>query len=167
MYQIGDVVVYGPEGLCEIEQITEKNFGGEIINYYVLKQIGEGSSVTYVPTENKKSLEKMRHILKREEVAEMLKGVTEEDLSWIEDDRERQKFFKDKMLYGNIEDLMKMTRMLYLHRKDQEKTGKKMHISDEHFFKDAEKMIVEEISYVMDMPEQNVIDYIVESIESK
>ena len=71
------------------------------------------------------------------------------------------------MLYGNIEDLMKMTRMLYLHRKDQEKTGKKMHISDEHFFKDAEKMIVEEISYVMDMPEQNVIDYIVESIESK
>ena len=51
--------------------------------------------------------------------------------------------------------------MLYLHRKDQEKTGKKMHISDEHFFKDAEKMIVEEISYVMDIPEQNVIDYIV------
>ena len=32
MYQIGDVVVYGTEGLCEIEQITEKNFGGEIIN---------------------------------------------------------------------------------------------------------------------------------------
>ena len=54
-YQIGDVVVFGAEGLCRIEDITEKKFGKEIIQYYVLKQLMRGNSVNYVPVNNEKS----------------------------------------------------------------------------------------------------------------
>ena len=37
MYSIGEVVLYGSNGVCEITEITTKKIGKDSIEYYVLK----------------------------------------------------------------------------------------------------------------------------------
>lgn len=165
IYQVGDIVVYGSEGLCRIEEITEKKFGKEAIKYYVLKQVNKDDSVTYVPINNERSLSKMRHILTKKEILELIKGMPTEAATWVENDRDRQKAFKEIILYGDSKDLIKLVRGLYLHQKEQMEKGKKLHIADERFFKDAEKIIYEEIAYVFDIEQEEVLDFITRSVE--
>ncbi len=163
-YKVGDVVVYGVEGLCRISDITEKKFGKEAIKYYVLQQIGKADSVIYVPLNNDRSLSKMRHILTKQEILEALRLMPAETEPWVENERERQKEFKETILYGESKDLLSLTRSLYLHKEEQVDKGKKLHIADERVFKDAEKIIYEEIAYVFGIKPEEVLDFIKSNI---
>lgn len=44
MYSIGEVVLYGSNGVCEITEITTKKIGKDSIEYYVLKPVCSDSS---------------------------------------------------------------------------------------------------------------------------
>ncbi len=164
IYKIGDTVVYGAEGLCKIDDITEKTFGKETFQYYVLKQIGKEDSVTFVPINNERSLSKMRHILTKDAFEEIISEMPNGATDWIVNDRERQKAFKDIILFGDTKDIIKLIRTLYAREKEQVEKGKKLHIADERIFKDAEKIINEEIAYVFDIPKENVIEFIAQKL---
>ena len=163
-YKEGDIVVYSSEGLCEIDELTEKKFDGKVIGYYVLRSLYNKNSVTYVPMNNEKSLSKMRHILNREEIMSLIAEMPEEVMPWIKNDRDRQKAFKEILIYGDSKDLVRLTRTLYMHREEQMAKGKKLHLSDERVFKEAEKLIYEEISYVMDIPRDQVLNFITDKM---
>ena len=163
MYKVGDIVVYGSDGLCRVEEIARCNFGGVRGDYYMLRQINRENSVTYVPVGNQKSTEKMRPVLKKSEIEELVRALPAEESPWIENDRDRQKAFKDVLLYGDSKDLFRMTRTLYLHKRKQEQRNKKMHVADEYFLKDAEKMLFEEIAFVMEIPCDRVLEYITQN----
>ncbi len=160
VYKIGDTVVYGTEGLCNIEDITEKEFGKETFQYYVLRQIGRANSVTYVPVNNERSLSKMRHILCKEEYEELFAAMPDESDEWIDNNRDRQKAFKEIILFGNTRDIIKLIRLLYARQRQQQSIGKKLHIADERIFKDAEKIVNEEIAYVFGIAKDDVTMFI-------
>lgn len=162
-YKTGDVVVFGAEGLCRIEDITEKKFGKEIIQYYVLRQLMRENSVNYIPVNNEKSVSKMRPILTAEEITELISQMPLEETPWIENNRERQQQFKEIILYGDSKDLIRLVRNLYIKRRQQEAKGRRLYAADERVFKDAENIVFEEISYVLDMPRDRVLDYITET----
>ena len=163
-YKAGDVVVFGAEGLCRIEDITEKKFGKEIIQYYVLRQLMRENSVNYIPVNNEKSVSKMRPILTAEEIAELISQMPLEETPWIENNRERQQQFKEIILYGDSKDLIRLVRNLYIKRRQQEAKGRRLYAADERVFKDAENIVFEEISYVLDIPRDRVLDYITETV---
>ena len=166
MYKIGDIVIYGTEGLCKIVDITEKKFGKEVIEYYVLEPVDSAASTTYVPLKNEKSLSKMRHILKEEEILEIIKELPSDEIQWIASDRERRQVFRDIILFGDSKDIIKLARTIHLHQKELSSKGRKLHIADERFLKDAERMIFDEIAYVMHIDKGEVIDFITENINN-
>lgn len=163
MYEIGDVVVFGAEGLCRIEEITEKKFGKEKIQYYVLRQLNRGNSVNYVPVNNEKSVSKMRAVLTEKEIREIISETSGTASNWIENNRERQLAFKEIILYGDSIDLIRLVRDLYIRRKEQAANGKKLHAADERVFKDAENIVFEEIAYALRIPKEKVMDFISET----
>ena len=67
MYQIGDIVVYGTEGIAEIGGEIEREFGGQKMKYFVLHPIEKKTETVYVPIGNEKAMSKMRGILTKEE----------------------------------------------------------------------------------------------------
>ena len=163
-YKSGDVVVYGAEGVCIITGITEKKFGNEMVSYYVLEKVDKKDSLTYVPANNERSLSKMRHVLTKEEFIELFKDETQ-FLEWQEKDRDRQKTFKEVILFGNTRELISLIKTIYLRGQELRKVGKKLHICDERVFKDAEKIIKEEVAYVFGISKEEVHSFIVNSIE--
>ena len=60
-----------------------------------------------------------------------------------------------------------MIKAIHFEKKDREEKGKKLHISDERFLKEAEKILYDEFQYVLHLSEKDVMSYIFSRIESK
>lgn len=166
MYKIGSIVVYGTEGLCKICDITERTFGKETMEYYVLAPVENGAETIFVPKNNEKILKRMRPILSRERATELLEAPPSELGEWVENDRERQQMYKQVLLCGSSEDLLRMTRALYLHQIELLERGRKLHAADERFLKEAEKMLFEELAYVFDITVAEVLPLIIRKRET-
>lgn len=161
MYKIGHIVVYGTEGICEICDITEKTFGSETIEYYVLNPVNKEGETVYVPKNNEKVMARMRHILTKKEADDLLEMEPQQPIEWEPVDRERQKIYKDILLCGSSKDVLDMTRNLYMYQINQQEKGKKLHSIDERFMKEAEKMLFEELAYVYKIPVAEVLPMII------
>lgn len=149
MYKVGDVVIYGTEGVCSILEITERQFGDETIEYYVLQPMSKKAETVFVPRNNEKILSRMRSILTPEELHDLSSIVVEDLSDWIVNDRERQTKYKEILLYGSSEDLVQLIRTLYLHQIRMLEVGKKLHVQDERILKEAERILTEEVVYAL------------------
>ena len=130
MFQINDTVMYGTHGVCKIEDITMKEFMGSQKEYYVLKPISDFTATLYVPTHNEKLLARMRRILSKQEVYQ----------------------------------LIGMIKAIYLHKQKRESEGKRLYISDERFFREAERILYEEFQYVLDIKKEDLLPLIFSKI---
>ena len=87
--------------------------------------------------------------------------MPQERPDWIKNDRERQKVYRDTLLFGSSREVLAMARALYLHQVEQLARGKKLHASDERFMRDAEKMIFGELAYVLGITQEEVLQRLV------
>lgn len=157
MYKIGDVVVYGTDGICSITDETVKEFGNDKFEYFVLCPVDKKADVIYVPKSNERILSKMRHIISKDEAKLLIDNIPTEVMDWIENERDRQMTFKNVLLYGTTLDLISMTHLLYIKQIEQLEVGKKLHAQDERFLRDAERMLFEELSYILELSQNEVI----------
>lgn len=161
MFNINDVVVYGTDGICTIVDITEKNFGNEIEEYYILCPLGKESNTVYVPVYNEKILLRMRKVLTASEADEFVHSLPKKGLEWIPNERERQREYKNILLYGEPGDLFTMIRALYDKQDEQTDIGKKLHASDERYLRDAERLLFEELAYALGLKQSEILPLLI------
>ena len=94
MYQIGDIVVYGTEGIAEIGEEIEREihpvdrvfdvtnaqaeFDGQKLKYLVLHPLEKKTETVYVPVGNEKAMRKLRSILSEEEAETLIDALPQE-----------------------------------------------------------------------------------------
>lgn len=166
MYKINDVVVYGTEGICTITDIAEMKFGGERSEYYILSPVTKVENTVYVPKNNDKVLNRMRRIISKEDASRLLDSMPVAPMEWIVNDRERQAAYKNILLCGKPEEVLRMISSLYTRQTEQLAAGKKLHASDERFLRDAERMLFNEIGYAMGISTSEVLSIVLKKIRS-
>jgi CarD family transcriptional regulator len=166
MYKINDVVVYGTEGICTITDIAEMKFGGERSEYYILSPVTKAENTVYVPKNNDKVLNRMRRIISREDAERLLDSMPVAPMEWIVNDRERQAAYKNVLLCGKPDEVLRMISSLYNRQTEQLAAGKKLHASDERFLRDAERMLFNEIGYAMGISTSEVLSMVLRKIRS-
>lgn len=168
MYQIGEVVSYGTTGVCTIEDIRMESLsraGARKQEYYVLRPLATPTCVTYVPTGNEALTGKMRPVMTRDAIGQMIEAVHGETLPWIEDTRQRAEAYQ-KILNGGISsELLRLIGCLYLEKKNRTRGGKKFCATDEKILSSAERIVGEEFAYALQIPEKEVSAYIAERME--
>lgn len=168
MYQVKDAVLYGMQGVCEIEAIEEKEFFGEKRMYYVMRQVYQNASTIYIPVDNEKSISKMRKVLSAEEIKPLILGMPEEKTKWIVNDAVRKEKFKEVLQGGKREELIVLIKSVYLHKQKLLEEGKKkLHVADENAMKDAERLLYDEFAYVLKLERNEVLPFILEQIDVK
>lgn len=160
MFEKNDVVLYGNHGVCRIQDLAEREFAGTNKTYYVLEPVFETASVIYVPTDSPKLVGKMRHLASREEIAQQFRGTSEEESLWIEDEPQRRAVYGQILEKGERGQLIRMIRALYVHQKKQQSKGRRLHMADEQFLRDAQKLIEDEVAYVFDLRREDVVPFI-------
>ena len=159
MFCVGQTVLYGSNGVCTIDDVTIKSVGRSKIEYYVLKPLCSDSSTLFVPTGNQALVGRIRSILPEEEAKRILANLPEcED--WSEPKTDRSERFKEIITKGDCAELVRLVRTIYFHGRKQIAEGKRLHISDERFLKEAEKMVCEELSLVLNVESGDILSRI-------
>ena len=165
MFKVDDIVMYGTNGVCKITEIEEKNLIGTKKTYLVLKPFNGDKSTYFVPVDNENLLSKMRKLLSKDEINRLIDSMPYEKVLWIDNERDRKQCYKKILAEGNHSELIRMIKALHCKKKSLEEKGKKLHMSDERFFKDAEKILYNEFQYVLNLSEEDVLSYIFDRIE--
>lgn len=160
MFELNEKVLYGTNGVCEISEITQKTIGKEKIEYYVLKPVYNPNSTVFVPTNNENLVGKMKKMMTRQQLDNLLFKASSTELDWDFDESARKEKFRNIISHGDILDLLVLLKSLWLHRRQQIEKGRKLHICDELTLKDAERIISEEIAYVIGVNQDEVVPYI-------
>ena len=165
MFQVKDMVLYGTNGVCEVVDIDERDCGGRMVEYYILKPIYASNSTIFVPVNNEKLTSKMRYVLTKEEIDAKIRAIPEVREEWMDDERARKEHFKDMVSRADTFELIQLIKMLIEHREKVVARGKKLHVADERMLQEAEKMICDEFSYVLGIPKEDVPSYITNSMK--
>ena len=158
MFNKGDYVVYGMNGVCRVADIKEENFSGKRSLYYILEPAIEPNSVIYAPTENGKV--NIRALSTEEEIQNVLNIISSATPEWEENDRVREEGFKNTLRSGVLTDIALMAKSLYLHKLILIENGRKLRISDANALKSAEEFVLCEFAQVMGTTREEALEYI-------
>ena len=161
MFQVNDVVIYSAQGVCKIIGTEEKTVGGKKKAYFVLKPFSDKGATVFVPMDNPLALNKMRRLLTKEQIHGLIAAMRSQSAVWIDNENERKERFKSVLAKGDHLELIQMIKAIYAYKKQREGEGKRLHMSDERFFKDAEQMLYNEFQYVLEIENKDdLINYI-------
>ena len=165
MYSKDDIVMYATQGVCRITDITTKEICGRTIEYYVLKPIYSETALLYVPVANQKVTSKLRRVLSKDEIIELIQSLRSTEVLWIENEQQRKEKYKELIDGSDRRGLIEMIKSLYIHQKMLNEQGKKLHLVDERFFKEAEKILYDEFALVLNIKTDEVIPFIASQLE--
>jgi len=165
MYRIDDTVMYGTIGVCKIEALEERSFNGIKRNYYVLKPLFQEGTTTYVPVDNEKLVSKIHKTLSAEEIKHLVRTLSNAETQWIDKDNERKQVYLAALEKGNRRELIGLVRAVLKHKAEQIAKGKKLHICDEHFLVQAQKVLYDEFSFVLHIDRDEVPALLLGEIE--
>ncbi len=159
-FEKGEKVLYSINGVCEITDITERFFGKTVMRYYVLKPISNNEATLFVPVNNENLVRKMKRLMTQPQLDEVLNAVSSKDVEWNSNEAVRKEEFRNTISFGNVSEILILLKSIWIHRRMQNSKGRKLHISDEMYLREAEKIIKEEISTVIGVEQDEVIPYI-------
>ena len=164
MYQPGELVVYGSTGVCQVEAVTQLPGGDRKRQYYHLNPLWQ-DGVIYAPVDSGKV--PMRPVISREEAealidripgiqAAVCRGNTVQALA-----QQYQSAVRD----GGHQALIEMMKAIYRKRGLAEAKNRRLGMVDERYMKQAERLLYGELAAALEIPYDEVEDYIAGRIE--
>ena len=156
MFNVGDVVKYGVNGICRVSDITLRDFLGEKMEYYVLTPIDDRDMTYFVPTKNENLTSKMQYILSKDELFKLVGEAKDLKSEWIDSDKVRADVFGKILVSKDRRDLIALVRTIRDKKVELEAGGKKLHAVDERILHDAMRIIDGEFAAVLGIKPKEV-----------
>lgn len=165
MYTVGSLVIYGSEGVCRIGEIQENRFGDMQSSrlYYVLSPVSANGTKIYVPCDNKLLVSKMKKVMSKEEIKRFINEDVPE-IEWIEDNRQRNKAYKDILQTYDRKQILSLCKLLYTIKSGQG-TTKRLYASDEEIYKKAIKILHSEFSSALNIELEEVMPFVLGELD--
>ena len=167
MYQIGDQVLYGIHGVCRVTELEKRMVDRKQRTYLVLEPEGQQGSRYLVPTHNEAAMSKLCPVLTGAELEELIRSPEIRRDRWIQDENQRKQVYRDLISSGDRSALMGMVCTLYRHKASQTAAGRKCHLCDENFLRDAEKLLSSEAALVLGIDYDQARTYLRQQLKSE
>ncbi len=164
MLKVNDIVVYGAVGVCRYDGVSELKMGREIKQYYVFTPVAQGGSAIYLPIENETLLQRTRPVLSEKQIVAIIDNSFDDKEIWCDSANDRIRLYSDALKSGDFEQILLVARTLLEHRQRLSQTGKKLHLTDERALRDAQRLLCDEISYVLGIDADKAEKYIISAI---
>ena len=164
MYQTGDRVVYGIHGVCVVADQEQRKVDGKLVTYLVLEPVGQEGSRFLVPTHNALAMAKLSPMLTKDELEALLNSAEVRADGWISDENRRKQLYRELIGSGDRGKLIQQVRALYRHKKALAEAGKRCHLCDDNFLRDAERLLVNEMAIVLETDQDSAKAYLREKL---
>jgi len=165
LYQVGDQIIYGSNGVCIIEEIKmiEVPHTDEEKAYYIIKPIYQECRIS-VPVDTKMFI---RPIISKEEALALIDSIPQIDAQPYFNTalRQLQDYYEKKLSSHACADLIELTISLYRKKQQVLEQKRKFGAIDERYMKRAEDLLFGELSVVLDIPKNEVRSFISSRLE--
>ena len=155
MFQTGDFVVYGMNGVCRVEKVAPLTEESERL-YYHLIPVHASRNVIYTPVDNEKV--PIRLVLSEDEARSFLENISEieamEDVAY----KKREQQYKDAMKTCDCRDWVCIMKTAYSRRVRRMEEGKKATAADEKYYKAAKSNLINEMEVVFHQDSARIIE---------
>ena len=165
MYEKGELVMYGVHGVCTVVDVEERRVDRKQMQYLVLEPREQAGSRYLVPMGNANAMAKLRPVLTAPELEALLASADVRADAWIPDENQRKQHYRELISSGDRLALLRMVNTLHTHKKAQEAQGRKFHLCDETFMRDAQRLLSSEFSLVLGIAPAEVGPYILAKME--
>lgn len=168
-FKIGSYVRYAASGICLVEDITAMTFPGSFQkkDYYVLKPTDNQTSAIYVPMDNEAMVANMLPVPTREEIEHTIRSIRQSELAWIEDRKERSENHKEILRRCDRRELLILAGSIYVRRQELAGSGRKLAGTDESTLRQAERLINNELGFVLGLDAEQTGAYIRELLAAE
>ena len=160
-YHVGEYISCQGIGICQISDISEMDFGDyNPKKYYKLKPVYDVHSTSYLPVDSPEVNSKLRRLITKEELDEVIDDAEKVDIDWIENGKQRAERFSEILSGGDRVEALWLVKTLSLHKAEVEAQSRKFYASDARILAAAEKLVCEEFAFVLGCSKNEVIPYI-------
>lgn len=165
MYETGDLIIYGNEGVCRVDAVgipDIPSLGGERLYYTLLPLYQEGK--IFIPVDTKIF---MRHVITKEEAEKLIAQIPFMEAEVYENNNMRflNEHYQAIFTSHKCSDLLKLVRDVCLKESNAKKQGKKLGHVDEKYMHRAEELLHGELAVALGIPKESVGAYIEERVE--
>ena len=149
MYKTGQIVSCGTTGVCRIAGLVERYVDGKPVQYYQLEPVHSSTATILIPTDSKPLLAKLRPVLTADEVHALLNTLPDAPDLWIDSEQERQHRYHEIFRGSDVAKQAQLAYSLSRQRQILAAQGRRMRQSDETAWKEAERLLCDEFSFVL------------------
>lgn len=166
MFRVGETVVYGNNGICNIKDISTLDMEGIPKNrlYYILCPASDASGTVYVPVDNPKVV--LRAVMSKDDAMALIKAAPQLEPITVSNDKLREETYRSCIRSCEGREWMRLIKTIYERKQMRLRQGKKITATDERYMKLAEEHLYAEFSAVFEIPRNQVSEMIREQIES-
>ncbi len=160
MYQVGQQVVYSVHGVCRIIGLEDRVVDRKHISYFVLQPRDSLGARYYIPSENENALSKIRPLIDKQSLLELLSSQAVQEDCWIADENRRKQYYRQLISSADMEKMFSMIHSIRRQRDLLAQAGRRLHLCDDNFLRDAQKILGSELSVVLEVPESTLESYL-------
>ena len=161
MFEIGSRIMYGNTGVCEVEGYATPDLPGipRGTPYYRLRPLFQSGTI-YCPVEQPKVF--MRPVMSREEAEELVSLIPTISVEPFRSGRlkELSEHYRRVLGTHSTTDLVEIIKSVYCKKREAEASGRRVSQLEDRYMKLAEELLHGELSVALDIPKDEVKDYI-------
>lgn len=158
MFKIGEFVIYGTVGVCQISDISQQDFSGNERKYYLLSPVYDKDTTIYAPVDSAKV--NMREIMSRQDAERFVAHLPSVKSRSYINDKERTQVYKDILSSGNCVNLASMIKEISCSRQQRMDNKKTLSEREQTGIKNAKKLLYGELAAALKIVPEQVPDYI-------
>lgn len=164
MFNIGDLLFYGTNGVCRVSEICSSPFdSSDTRSFYKLTPIAENTSlVIYTPVENTQVV--MRSLISKEEAEALLARIASIEKVSVSIEKHRKDAYRETIREGNPEGFVKIIKTVRARRELFRRTRRRVPDMDNDFEHTAKTCLYGELSAVLGICREEIHRIITESI---
>lgn len=166
MYQVGEMIIYGGEGVCRVEAVGRLNMPGVSKEkvYYTLSPLYRDGKI-YTPVDTTVF---MRPVISREDAEELIRSIPDIQAAACTDRNLRvlTEHYQALIRSHNCSDMVQVIKAAYEKRQEKRSQGSKPGQVDERYMKRAEELLHGELAVALGISRDEVGGYIADVVQS-
>lgn len=159
MINIGDVVIYGTNGVCRYNGTVKKKTALGMSEYYEFEALRDSGNKMYMPSSFSVD-EKVRTALSRDDALAIVESVLKEETLEFDGDESRRVQLSAMLKSNNSADAVRVVKSLITLQKSRQKRGNKLHSADERMLRLAKRLVDDELAYSLEISPDDVENFI-------
>lgn len=149
MYEKGEYVVYGQNGICLVQDVVQLQMSGAEKSrwYYVLIPAANNGNTIYIPVDNEKLV--IRKVLSEAEAEKLRNEIAQLEPLEIAGEKMRELEYKTALRSCDCTKWAQLIKTLYLRKQERLSQGKRMTSTDERYLRQTEECMYQELAMVL------------------